>query len=116
VLFPPSNFAPFMAIAETKSPEPAAPCTTDLRDYCVGVASRAQAASADLAQVSGATKNAWLKRSAAALRARFDEIQTANARDLAAAPPASRAFRPTPCNSSTRPIAKRSASFSSLIS
>jgi len=75
-----------MAIAEPSRVEPTEPRETDLHAYCVGVASRAQAASADLGQVSGATKNAWLKRSAAALRARFDEIQTANARDLAAAP------------------------------
>ncbi|MCE9607162.1 MAG: glutamate-5-semialdehyde dehydrogenase [Planctomycetia bacterium] len=70
-----------MAIAE-----PTETRATDLRDYCVAVATRAQAASAELALVAGAVKNAWLRRSAVALRSRFDEIQTANARDLAAAP------------------------------
>ena len=59
---------------------------TDLKEYCLEVARRAKAASFQLAQVSGAQKNRWLKESAAALRARTDEIIAANQLDLAAAP------------------------------
>ncbi len=59
---------------------------TDLREYCLGVARRARAASAELAQARGAQKIAWLERSAAALRSRADLLHTANAKDLAAAP------------------------------
>lgn len=58
----------------------------DLKTYCHDVATRAKAASAELARVSGATKNAWLKASAAQLRAQADTIVAANAKDLEAAP------------------------------
>ncbi len=58
----------------------------DLTQYCLTVAERAKAASARLAQVSGANKNAWLRHSAAQIRARSDEIQAANRRDVDAAP------------------------------
>ena len=67
-----------MATAETQ--------TTDLAQYCKQVAERAKAASTLLAQVSGATKIAWLQRSAQLLRESVDTIQVANADDLAAAP------------------------------
>lgn len=58
----------------------------DLSQYCLAVAERAKAAAARLAQVSGANKNAWLRHSAAQLRARQDDLLAANQRDLEAAP------------------------------
>ncbi|MBW3596306.1 MAG: glutamate-5-semialdehyde dehydrogenase [Planctomycetes bacterium] len=58
----------------------------DLSQYCLTVAERAKSAAAKLAQVSGANKNAWLRHSAEQIRARADEIQEANRRDLEAAP------------------------------
>ncbi|MGC3969870.1 MAG: glutamate-5-semialdehyde dehydrogenase [Pirellulales bacterium] len=68
-----------MAIAE--------PTATDqLYDYCLDVARRAQAASAELAVAPSAQKNAWLRRSAVVLRERFEDIERANVLDLAAAP------------------------------
>ncbi|RIK81398.1 MAG: glutamate-5-semialdehyde dehydrogenase [Planctomycetota bacterium] len=57
-----------------------------LAGYCLDVARRARAASRSLVRVGGATKNAWLKRSAGLLRARTADIIAANAQDLAAAP------------------------------
>jgi glutamate-5-semialdehyde dehydrogenase len=59
---------------------------TDLRAYCLDVARRARAASADVARAGGGAKIEWLKRSAAALRERADEILAANQLDLDAAP------------------------------
>ncbi|MGI9430350.1 MAG: glutamate-5-semialdehyde dehydrogenase [Bythopirellula sp.] len=70
-----------MATAETQTAK-----TSDLAQYCQQVAQRAKAASTVLAQVSGATKIAWLQRSAQLLRENVAGIQTANADDLAAAP------------------------------
>lgn len=67
-----------MAIAETAT-------NSALSDYCLDVARRAQAASAELAIVPSVLKNAWLRRSAVALRERFTEIQQANGLDLSAA-------------------------------
>ncbi|MFV1963856.1 MAG: glutamate-5-semialdehyde dehydrogenase [Pirellulaceae bacterium] len=58
----------------------------DLKSYCLDIASRAKAASAQLAVVVGEQKNEWLKRSAALLRERIPELSQANERDLAAAP------------------------------
>jgi glutamate-5-semialdehyde dehydrogenase len=58
----------------------------DLAAYCRQAASRAKVAGAELAQVSGAAKNAWLKDSATRLRERTEELLAANALDLAAAP------------------------------
>lgn len=58
----------------------------DLSQYCLDVARRAKAASAELARVGGAAKNAWLKASAAQLRQQAPAIIAANAKDLAAAP------------------------------
>lgn len=69
-----------MAIADSTA------AVDELYDYCLATARRAQAASAELAVVPGAVKNAWLRRSAGALRERFEEIQRANALDIAAAP------------------------------
>lgn len=59
---------------------------TPLRTYCLDVARRAKQASTQLAQVSGATKNTWLKRSATLLRERLEQLAAANAKDLEAAP------------------------------
>ena len=58
---------------------------TDLRSYCLDLAQRAQAASAELARTSGSQKSAWLRRSAELLRERTEELAAANAQDLAAA-------------------------------
>jgi len=68
------------ATAET-STEPA-----DLAQYCNQVASRARAASFELAQVAGETKITWLKRSAELLRQNLDALQSANQFDIEAAP------------------------------
>ncbi len=57
----------------------------DLRAYCVEVASRARRAAAELACVRGAVKETWLRRSAALVRQRRDEILAANAVDVEAA-------------------------------
>jgi glutamate-5-semialdehyde dehydrogenase len=59
---------------------------TDLKSYCLGVAQAAKAAAGELALVSGAQKDQWLKLSARLLRERTDQILAANAQDLAAAP------------------------------
>ena len=67
------------------APEKAAPAI-DLPHYCRQVAERAKQASIDLAQVSGATKMAWLCRSAELLREHDAELQKANEQDLKAAP------------------------------
>ena len=60
--------------------------STDLADYCRQAARRAKAAAAELAQASGAQKNAWLRQSAARLRERSADLLEANAADIAAAP------------------------------
>jgi glutamate-5-semialdehyde dehydrogenase len=66
--------------------EESTPAMTDLAAYCADVARRAKIASAQLAQLRGETKIAWLRRSAELLRENADSIQEANERDLAAAP------------------------------
>ena len=60
--------------------------TPDLAEYCRQIASRAKAAAAELAQASGASKNAWLVQSAARLRDEQASLLKANAADIAAAP------------------------------
>lgn len=60
--------------------------TTNLKQYCVDVARRAQAASQALAGATGGAKNTWLTLSAQRLRERASEILAANQHDLAAAP------------------------------
>lgn len=60
--------------------------STELEVYCHTVASRAKAASYELASLSGEMKNRWLRESAAALRGNVSEILAANAKDIAAAP------------------------------
>jgi glutamate-5-semialdehyde dehydrogenase len=59
---------------------------TDLAKYCTNVAVRAQQAAARLVTTSGATKSAWLRRSATLLREHIERLEEANERDLAAAP------------------------------
>jgi glutamate-5-semialdehyde dehydrogenase len=60
--------------------------TDELKTYCRDVAQRAKAASAELAVVTGAQKNEWLRRSAALLRERTPELLNVNEQDLKAAP------------------------------
>ena len=57
----------------------------DLRDYCLELAKRAQAAAAELVTLTGAQKQAWLRRAAQLLRERQAELQAANALDVSAA-------------------------------
>ncbi|MEX0703987.1 MAG: glutamate-5-semialdehyde dehydrogenase [Planctomycetales bacterium] len=59
---------------------------TDLPTYARDTALRAREASRALAVANGATKIAWLRRSAESLRARFGEILAPNEQDLAKAP------------------------------
>jgi glutamate-5-semialdehyde dehydrogenase len=59
---------------------------TDLRSYCIEVAERAKRAAAELACLSTEQKSRWLRRAAQLLRERTDQLATANAIDLAAAP------------------------------
>ncbi len=58
----------------------------DLETECRELADRAKRAARRLAVVRGSAKDAWLRRSADALRARAGEILAANARDVEAAP------------------------------
>ncbi|MBR0190984.1 MAG: glutamate-5-semialdehyde dehydrogenase [Thermoguttaceae bacterium] len=58
----------------------------NLEAYCLDVAQRAKAASAELASVTGRQKNDWLNLCAQALRDRMDEVLAANDEDLANAP------------------------------
>ncbi|MHC4176329.1 MAG: glutamate-5-semialdehyde dehydrogenase [Planctomycetota bacterium] len=58
----------------------------DLRKYCLGVARRAGRAAAELACVSGAAKQQWLRRGANLLGERSAALAEANRLDLAAAP------------------------------
>src|SRR5438477_11766458 len=62
-----------------------APPRDDLQDYCADLGHRARSAERLLRTATGAQKNDWLLRSAAALESHPDEILDANARDLAAA-------------------------------
>ena len=57
----------------------------NLNAYCLDLAQRAKRASRVLATVSGAMKDSWLTRAAAALTERVPEILAGNERDLAAA-------------------------------
>ena len=58
----------------------------DLREYCVEVAQRAKRAAAELARVTGAQKQEWLRRSARLLGERSLALSEANRLDLAEAP------------------------------
>jgi glutamate-5-semialdehyde dehydrogenase len=58
----------------------------DLDKYCSTVAARAKQASNLLAVAETTAKNQWLRRAAALLREKIDDIEQANARDLSAAP------------------------------
>ncbi len=57
-----------------------------LQDYCIDVAQRAHRAAAELACVTGAQKNDWLRRSARLLHERSVALADANRVDVAAAP------------------------------
>jgi len=70
-----------MATATTKTKP-----SVDLAQYCREVAQRAKLAATQLAQISDATKIAWLCRAAQLLRENTDGLKTANQRDLDAAP------------------------------
>jgi glutamate-5-semialdehyde dehydrogenase len=58
----------------------------DLHAYCLDLAQRAKAASAELARVTGAQKQQWLRSSARLLGERSVALTEANRLDLAAAP------------------------------
>jgi glutamate-5-semialdehyde dehydrogenase len=58
----------------------------DLHKYCLELAERAKRASEDLATVTGATKELWLRRAARLLVERSVALTEANRLDLAAAP------------------------------
>jgi glutamate-5-semialdehyde dehydrogenase len=60
--------------------------STTTSSLCRAMAAHAKRASRQLAVARGAAKNAWLQRSAAALRERSNDVLSANARDVAAAP------------------------------
>jgi len=57
----------------------------DLATYCRETAQRVKAAAAELAQASGAQKNAWLREAARRLREQTSTLLGANARDIQAA-------------------------------
>ena len=59
----------------------------DLPAYCEDLGRRARAAARVLATATGAQRNNWLQRAAAAVEARAEEILQANERDLAGAAP-----------------------------
>jgi glutamate-5-semialdehyde dehydrogenase len=56
-----------------------------LHDYCLAVASRAEAAAYEMATISGAVKNAWLHEAAHLIQSRTDYILAENRKDIAAA-------------------------------
>lgn len=60
--------------------------TQNLHDYCNAVADRAKKASAEMAGISGALKNAWLFRSAALMTEKQEYILNENKKDIDAAP------------------------------
>jgi glutamate-5-semialdehyde dehydrogenase len=69
-----------------ESAESVEPCTIITSSLCLDLAQQARLASRKLAIAGGAVKDGWLKRSAAALIARREEILSANDGDVAAAP------------------------------
>ena len=70
----------------TETVEGVEPCTIITSSLCLDLAQQAKVASRKLAVAGGAAKDAWLKRSAAAMVARREEILSANDGDVAAAP------------------------------
>jgi len=58
----------------------------NLPEYCLDVAQRAKHAAGELTRVTGAMKNAWLRRSIRLLSERSLALAEANRLDLAAAP------------------------------
>ena len=61
------------------------PAMNDLHNYCLEIAARAKKAAADLAVVTGAQKQEWLRASSKRLVASTAALLEANGRDLAAA-------------------------------
>jgi glutamate-5-semialdehyde dehydrogenase len=59
---------------------------SSLHDYCLDVAARAKAASAEMLNVSGEQKNAWLARCVQLLGEQADFLLAENRKDLDAAP------------------------------
>lgn len=59
---------------------------SELAEYTRQTAERARRAARDLAVAKGQTKIDWLRRSAAAIRAKSSELTAANEKDIAAAP------------------------------
>jgi len=57
----------------------------DLEAYCIDVARRARVAAGELGGLTGAQKDAWLRRSAAALREQTPRVLAENQKDLSAA-------------------------------
>src|SRR5579885_3290466 len=72
-----------LAVEVAEEVEPSAFITSRL---CLDLAQQAKRAARKLAVAGGGAKDAWLRRSAAALIERRDEILAANAADVAAAP------------------------------
>ncbi len=64
--------------------QPQTGSVSDLKAYCRAIADRACAASRQLASISGSARSAALKRVAALLLERADQLKDANAKDLAA--------------------------------
>jgi glutamate-5-semialdehyde dehydrogenase len=62
------------------------PCSVVTSSLCLDLAQQAKLASRKLSVTRGAAKDSWLKRSAAELVARREEILSANAGDVSAAP------------------------------
>ena len=76
---------PPLILSPTASP-PAADSRETLSTYCQRTAELARRASRELAALDTDVKNRWLRESAAALRQATAEIQSANEKDLQAAP------------------------------
>jgi glutamate-5-semialdehyde dehydrogenase len=72
-----------LAVEVGQDVEPSAIITSSL---CLDLAQQARWASRKLAVAGGGAKDGWLKRSAAALVERREEVLAANAADVAAAP------------------------------
>jgi glutamate-5-semialdehyde dehydrogenase len=72
-----------LAVEVGEGVEPSAIITSSL---CLDLAQQARRAARKLAVAGGASKDAWLRRSAAALLERREEVLAANAADVAAAP------------------------------
>jgi glutamate-5-semialdehyde dehydrogenase len=65
---------------------PGIPQQPDLESYCREIAVRAATAAAELATISGDSKNRWLRESAVAIRDATASVLDANRLDIEAAP------------------------------